>query len=341
MPTWKPVRFLPYILALLSVPAAHAQYCYVFSNSAAGISVSLNIIIGSQRVLNSTPPGQTRFIQFNYTGDYTETIGAVNLSGSGPSVNATIGYQGVPNTTPYTNLIFGSASTPDTTAGMAGIHFAVSLYGMGDLLPNGLTPTLPPLSAWQYTPPGGVVPPGNHLTINANGVSVTKNYDVIIDSITSCGGGGSQAGKSLGNPWNISGCLICGEPINVGTGNLYSQVSDYSTVGTNQLVFTRYYNSLASSTTALGANWRSNFDRYLNIVSATSMMAERADGQQLSFTLVNGAWTTDSDLDVKLANSGLTWTLTDRDDSVETYTANGNQALLASDSGPQRLHADA
>ena len=68
-------------------------------------------------------------------------------------------------------------------------------------------------------------------------------------------------------------------------------------------------------------NWRSNYDRYLRIVSASSVIAERPDGQQVTFTSTNGAWTTDTDVDYKLTNSGSTWTLTDAHDSVETYSA--------------------
>ena len=43
--------------------------------------------------------------------------------------------------------------------------------------------------------------------------------------------------------------MICGNPINIGTGNKYEQITDYETAGTNKLGLTRYYNSLASATT--------------------------------------------------------------------------------------------
>ena len=38
---------------------------------------------------------------------------------------------------------------------------------------------------------------------------------------------------------------VRGEPINLGTGNMYEQVTDYTTVGQNPLAFIRYYNSMA------------------------------------------------------------------------------------------------
>ena len=104
---------------------------------------------------------------------------------------------------------------------------------------------------------------------------------------------------------------------------MFEQVTDYTTAGQNPLSFTRYYNSLAgtdSYATELGSNWRSNYDRYLNITSATSVTVERADGQVLPFTSTGGVWSSLSDVDISLTNSGLTWVLTDHNDTVETYT---------------------
>ncbi len=103
-------------------------------------------------------------------------------------------------------------------------------------------------------------------------------------------------------------------------------VTDYKTSGNNALDFTRYYNSRATSNTyatEFGRNWRDTYDRYLNVVSASTVLAERADGQVLTFTLIGAQWTTDSDIDVGLTHTGSgtgsTWTLTDRDGSRETY----------------------
>ena len=126
------------------------------------------------------------------------------------------------------------------------------------------------------------------------------------------------------------------EPINTASGNLFETVPDYATAGPNVLSFTRYYNSLAdpnSLAISLGAGWRSTFDRYLRI-SATSITAERPDGQELTFTLQNGVWASDSDIDVTLTNSGTNWTLTDRNDGVETYTAiSSTEATLSAFKG--------
>jgi RHS repeat-associated protein len=144
----------------------------------------------------------------------------------------------------------------------------------------------------------------------------------------------TDGGKALGT--GSPGQVCCGDPVNPATGNMYLQATDYETAGQNKLSLIRYYNSLADPSntfaTALGGSWRTNYDRYLRINSASAVTAERADGRTVNFTYNGTAWTTDSDVDISLANSGTTWTLTDHDDTEETYTTTsaGNEALLNS-----------
>ena len=156
-------------------------------------------------------------------------------------------------------------------------------------------------------------------------------------------GGCSAFDKSLGDPSGIPGACSCGDPIGVGAGSLFEEVADYQVSGPNKLGFTRYYNSqggVGTLAVALGTNWRSTYDRYLRIESATSVTAERHDGRQLSFTLTGGSWTSDSDVDLKLTNSGSSWTLTDSADSVETYTdAGATSSASAIHPGAKRLYA--
>ncbi len=135
----------------------------------------------------------------------------------------------------------------------------------------------------------------------------------------------SSLPKVLGDPTGQCPCAGVGEPIQVATGNLFEKAVDYTTVGNNPLAFKRFYNSQADPTAAassLGTRWRSSFDRYIRILSSgTNVIAERADGQEFYFSPQKSGWASDSDVDVTLANSGSTWTLTDHDDTVETYTA--------------------
>ena len=123
----------------------------------------------------------------------------------------------------------------------------------------------------------------------------------------------------------------CGDPINIGTGNLFEQVTDYQTSGLNQLVFARASNSLVPSgphgpptfttfAVTLGPGWRSTYDRYLDITSLSGISIERWNGQVLNFYFDGTVWTGDTDVDLTLTQAGSTWTLTDNGDTVETYT---------------------
>jgi YD repeat-containing protein len=139
--------------------------------------------------------------------------------------------------------------------------------------------------------------------------------------------------KALGVACSRPGASSCGEPIDLGSGNMFSVAEDYSTVGQNPLAFIRTYNSMANSATyatSMGSNWRHNYDRYLTIY-ADGITAERPDGQVISFSSNSGTYTSDSDVDMRLANpSGSTWTLTDGEDTIETYTAASGKGTLNS-----------
>jgi RHS repeat-associated protein len=141
-------------------------------------------------------------------------------------------------------------------------------------------------------------------------------------------------------------CPCGGNPIVISTGAKAEAVTDYQTAGPNQLSFQRYYNFVPTFATGaalqpttlateLGRNWRSNFDRYLRKVSSGSrlvaVVAERKDGRLLSFGRSGSGWASDSDVDVKLTESGSTFTVIDSDDTVEAYVSIGStEALLSS-----------
>ncbi len=149
-----------------------------------------------------------------------------------------------------------------------------------------------------------------------------------------------ESGKQIGDcshKYDNSSALCspaAGDPIDIAGGNMFYTATDYKTAGPNYLSFSRYYNSRGDPNTlaaALGVNWRSTYDRYIRIVSPSSVLAERQDGRTLTFTLNSGAWTTDTDVDLQLTQSGSTWTLTDDNDTVETYkTVGQSEAILTS-----------
>ena len=178
--------------------------------------------------------------------------------------------------------------------------------------------------------------------INIASAPLTGTYTVVVASADSGSNGtgsylinSSHSGSSVQPPISnkllgpdCPGTVLCGNPINITTGNKYEEVTDYETAGPNRLGFTRYYNSLAdlgASPSILGKAWRSKYDRTLYFITPTSLIAERATGQTLTFTLNGGAWKPDSDVDLRLTQTGSgvgsTWTLVDREDTVETYSA--------------------
>src|SRR5262249_6862635 len=112
---------------------------------------------------------------------------------------------------------------------------------------------------------------------------------------------------------NRPGAGTCGEPIDLGSGNVFDSVTDYSTTGQNPLALIRYYNSFSMPDTyavSMGASWRHNYDRYLHIINPSAIYGvtvERPDGQVISFSSNSGTYTTDTDLDYSLSVAGGTW----------------------------------
>ena len=317
-----------YVALAGALPAGAQTFHYVFSSCASGVTMDVTLPVTSTIQVPSTGA----FTYTSVSATFTLTIAGTSQVFNGL---AAVGITYTPvilNLPDSTDVVFNPANN------QGGASWFVNLQGSGKLLPNGLTVTLPPLSAWALSNvPGSSAMHYDYISVSG------KFY--FIDTFGACGGGASttpasEAGKSLGNPKNNSGCAICGDlpsgdPIDLGSGNMFERVDDYRTFGANPLGFTRYYNSMAATNTfanTLGNNWRSNYDRYLRIASATSVIAERADGRQLTFTSTNGVWTGDTDVDVQLTNSGSTWTLTDMHDTVETYmiAAGTSEALLQS-----------
>lgn len=148
-------------------------------------------------------------------------------------------------------------------------------------------------------------------------------------------GSATEPGKSLGT-CNYAGKCMIGEPIDSATGNMFEQATDYETAGQNKLQFVRNYNSNAIMTNpntparTMGINWRSIYDRYLTVALPSTITAERADGQVLTFKFTGSAWVSDTDVDITLTQSGSIWTLTNRDDTVEMYSVTGTKGTLTS-----------
>jgi RHS repeat-associated protein len=194
----------------------------------------------------------------------------------------------------------------------------------------------PATQAQLYSPSGLAVDPSGNIYL----ADTHNNRIRVLVPTSSTSGAPAQPGKLLGDcsskysDSQIPCSPSAGDPINIATGNVFYGVTDYETAGPNKLAFHRYYNSRGSSTTfaqTLGVNWRSTYDRYIDIASTSSVSVERADGQTLNFTLADATWTPDTDVDLKLTQSGSSWTLVDRQDNVETYTGvSPSEAVLSS-----------
>ena len=143
-----------------------------------------------------------------------------------------------------------------------------------------------------------------------------------------------------------SGCGNCGPEVFLGgsidtsTGNVVDTATDYETAGPNKLSLVRYYNSYTAGSRLpptyfylVGnnvAHVTTNYDRGLTIAGSVATIY-RPDGQQLIFNLVGSTWKPDADVDMVLVNtSGSTWTLTNHDDTVETYTVASGTGQLNS-----------
>jgi RHS repeat-associated protein len=226
---------------------------------------------------------------FQYSGNFTEISqsGAHTLLGSNPTgtYSFTVLVTG-PTTIPVNASLTASAGSSISAASGGTADARIAMYA---------TITVPSSSGaqiTQQTPPPSADPPT----------------------------------KANGPESDTPGNIHVGDPMDVNTGNVYRSVQDFSTAGINPLEFTRYYNTFVAPNNAavtLGGRWRSTYDRYLHFVSPALITAERQTGQTLTFTLLDGVWKADSDLDYTLSQTGPNWLLIGPDDTVESYSDSG------------------
>ena len=79
----------------------------------------------------------------------------------------------------------------------------------------------------------------------------TKTFTINIVCGVTGGCGPSSPNKNLGGPCDPPGRVSCAEPIDIGSGNEFEQVTDYQTATINKLSFTRFYNSQSTSSSSL------------------------------------------------------------------------------------------
>jgi YD repeat-containing protein len=224
--------------------------------------------------------------------------------------------------------IYASTSNVSCTA-----NTAATISGSSCTSPTTLGgPVDPPLNqcetlGLQYTATDGT-------TLSSTQTLCPSGQNLGCPQCSASGGGDPGVG---GNAIATNGPSTVGQPIDLGTGNMFERVSDYATAGQNPLAFVRTYNSQSPSTvyaTELGPNWRSNYDLYLRILSPSLVTAERGDGKLISCGILAGTtqWMCDTDQGLTLAQSGSAWTITDANQNVETYAtlSGGAEAVLSS-----------
>jgi RHS repeat-associated protein len=275
-----------------------------------------------------------------WTGTRTETI-----PGSPPSTSnqALTLYQVTP----------GGSVTGMLTTYWPGTAYTWSAYASGTISGSTLALTWTIIPSTVFMPPGsGACGETENLTLATSGGVTTAT----VPTYHPCGTSGTIASypftlvgwqKMYGS--ESAGCTTCGpnlfttssSNLDPATGNMLAPTTDYETAGPNKLALVRYYNSyqtltrmpLTGFTYVLPnlPNITTNFDLGLTYNSILNQVtAYRGDGQQLIFSLVSGVWTPDANVDMTLTSSGSTWTLTNHDDSVETYTMTGTFAHLNS-----------
>jgi RHS repeat-associated protein len=148
--------------------------------------------------------------------------------------------------------------------------------------------------------------------------------------------GGSQPGQS------------CGNPVKLTTGNKLQIEVDYAGAGALPANVVRTYNSLANTTGPLGANWSLGYGGHVVLVSATQVNIVKGDAKTLTFNLVAGAWTPDTDVNARLTQtkdaSGNTtgWVYRNGSDGTDTFDAQGRLIKSANRAGlAQSLTYDA
>lgn len=118
------------------------------------------------------------------------------------------------------------------------------------------------------------------------------------------------------------------------TGNKYQYDLDYLGAGPFPLQYARTYNSQQYGGGSVGYGWRSSYDGSISVVGNIASVY-RPNGKVITFTLTNGVWVQESDINdrlVQLANA-TGWQYFTADNTIGTYNANGGLISLTNRAG--------
>lgn len=147
-----------------------------------------------------------------------------------------------------------------------------------------------------------------------------------------------DVGKNLGCPKSR-----VGNPCNAATGNKYLREADYLSSSVGALTFVRYYNSFLDG-------WRNTYASAIRTQSyysgtpfafSTATMT-RSDGRRFVFTLVNGRYIADPDVNDQLFVTMIDgkangWTYVTDNDATEMYDVTGKLLSIVGRDGPKQV----
>lgn len=131
----------------------------------------------------------------------------------------------------------------------------------------------------------------------------------------------------------------CGDPIQLTIGNSLQTAQDYMGAGAFPISIVRTYNSRATTSGPLGANWSLGFSASVASISTTQVKVISDSGKVLTFNLVSGAWRPDADVNARLTQSkdasGNTsgWLFQTGTDNTDTFDAQGRLIRRANRAG--------
>lgn len=121
------------------------------------------------------------------------------------------------------------------------------------------------------------------------------------------------------------------DPVNTISGNFYHSNTDISILGKGiPLEFTRYYNSMGSTSGPLGYHWTDNYSFSLTADSDGSITLRYPAGNTAFFPLSNGVFQSPpGDNNTLVKNGDGTYTLTTKSQVIYTFLADGVLTSIA------------
>ena len=123
-----------------------------------------------------------------------------------------------------------------------------------------------------------------------------------------------QPRKQLGNTATLVGSVGCGDPINIGTGNMFDEETDFVDAD-GELALRRTYNSQIG-------RWQTNYSARIT-ADSFSMALIAADGRQTVFSLENNVATPEPGETGSMVYKNGLWTYTSPSNEIMTFGSLG------------------